>query len=164
MGSLQEGSSDPNRKAFSYRIFQMLSIAFLLFPLYSLALFLPYGIYSELVLEIFDFSIAILLSIMIIYTCEQFINNTLPFWAKWFYPPMSLQTLHNRFQKYLIAVFLAAYMSTIASQLNWGTSYLVNDVYRRFIKSDKDEKHYVAMSRLSMLLLTLFSLLITQRF
>ena len=64
----------------------------------------------------------------------------------------------------LIAVFLAAYMSTIASQLNWGTSYLINDFYRRFLKRDGDEKHYVLVSRLSIILMTVFSLLITRYF
>ncbi len=43
----------------------------------------------------------------------------------------------------VIAGFMAAFMSTIATQLNWGASYLVSDFYRRFIKRDADEKHYV---------------------
>jgi Na+/proline symporter len=47
----------------------------------------------------------------------------------------------------LVAAFFAAYMSTIATQLNWGTSYLVNDFYRRFLAAGKGEKHYVAVSR-----------------
>jgi len=64
----------------------------------------------------------------------------------------------------LIAVFLAAYMSTIASQLNWGTSYLINDFYRRFITPSATEKHYVIISRLVMFLLIIFSLLITWLF
>jgi hypothetical protein len=34
-------------------------------------------------------------------------------------------------------------MSTIATHLNWGASYLVNDVYRRFLKPDASERHYV---------------------
>jgi len=47
----------------------------------------------------------------------------------------------------LAAAFLAAYMSTISSHLNWGSSYLVNDLYRRFIKTEAGEKHYVLASR-----------------
>jgi SSS family solute:Na+ symporter len=39
--------------------------------------------------------------------------------------------------------FFAAYMSTISTQLNWGTSYIVNDFYRRFARPDRDEQHYV---------------------
>jgi SSS family solute:Na+ symporter len=61
----------------------------------------------------------------------------------------------------LVAAFLAAYMSTIATQLNWGTSYLVNDFYRRFLKPSAEEKHYVVVSRLATLLLMLISLVVT---
>jgi len=61
----------------------------------------------------------------------------------------------------LVAAFFAAYMSTIATQLNWGASYLVNDVYRRFIKSNKDEKHYVTTSRITTLILMIISMVVT---
>jgi SSS family solute:Na+ symporter len=47
----------------------------------------------------------------------------------------------------LVAAFFAAYMSTVATQLNWGTSYLVNDFYRRFLAGGRGERHYVAVSR-----------------
>ena len=47
----------------------------------------------------------------------------------------------------LIAAFFAAYMSTISTQLNWGTSYIVNDFYRRFVRSDGTDAHYVWVSR-----------------
>ena len=57
----------------------------------------------------------------------------------------------------IIAGFLAAFMSTIATQLNWGASYLVADFYRRFLKRDGDEKHYVMVSRLATLLLVVVS-------
>jgi Na+/proline symporter len=61
----------------------------------------------------------------------------------------------------MIAVFLAAYMSTIASQISWGTSYLVNDFYRRFINKAGDEKHYVLISRVFIALMVVFSLGVT---
>ena len=48
----------------------------------------------------------------------------------------------------LLTSFFAAYMSTISTQLNWGTSYLVNDLYKRFIKTKESEKHYVNMAQL----------------
>jgi solute:Na+ symporter, SSS family len=57
----------------------------------------------------------------------------------------------------MIAAFLAAFMSTLGTQLNWGVSYLVNDFYRRFVATDKTEKHYVAMSRLFTIGLVLVS-------
>ncbi|MGH9712294.1 MAG: sodium:solute symporter family protein [Candidatus Acidiferrales bacterium] len=53
----------------------------------------------------------------------------------------------------VLAGFLAAFMSTIATQLNWGTSYLVEDFYRRFVKRDASERHYVVVSQVVTLLL-----------
>ncbi len=47
----------------------------------------------------------------------------------------------------LLAGFLAAFMSTVSTQLNWGTSYLVEDFYRRFIRLRAQESHYVNVSR-----------------
>jgi solute:Na+ symporter, SSS family len=55
----------------------------------------------------------------------------------------------------LIAGFMAAFMSTLATQLNWGSSYLVADFYRRFWRRDAAEGHYVVASRLVTLLLVL---------
>jgi SSS family solute:Na+ symporter len=64
----------------------------------------------------------------------------------------------------LIAVFMAAYMSTIAAQLNWGTSYLINDFYKRFVNKTGSESHYVIISRITIIILILFSLLISRFF
>jgi len=47
----------------------------------------------------------------------------------------------------MVAGLLAAYVSTISTHLNWGTSYLVHDLYRRFIRTDADEAHYVRAGR-----------------
>jgi hypothetical protein len=47
----------------------------------------------------------------------------------------------------MLAGFLAAYMSTIGTQLNLGASYLTNDLYRRFVRKEASESHYVAVSR-----------------
>jgi hypothetical protein len=57
----------------------------------------------------------------------------------------------------MVAAFLAAFMSTLGTQLNWGVSYLVNDLYRRFMVRQKTEKHYVAVGRLFTILLVLIS-------
>src|SRR5881227_2841609 len=57
----------------------------------------------------------------------------------------------------VFAGFLAAFMSTVATQLNWGASYLVADFYRRFIKRDGTERHYVVMSRVATVLLVIIS-------
>ena len=55
----------------------------------------------------------------------------------------------------LVAGFLAAFMSTIATHLNWGSSYLVSDFYRRFVKRDATERHYVTVSRWTTALLVI---------
>ena len=57
----------------------------------------------------------------------------------------------------MVAAFAAAFMSTIATHLNWGASYLVNDFYRRFVRRGDSESHYVLMSRLATLVLTVIS-------
>jgi Na+/proline symporter len=62
----------------------------------------------------------------------------------------------------MIAAFAAAYMSTIATQLNWGASYLINDFWRRFVKRDGTERYYVRASQIATVLLTLFSAEITR--
>jgi SSS family solute:Na+ symporter len=49
----------------------------------------------------------------------------------------------------MVVAFFAAYMSTISTHMNWGASYLVNDVYRRFVRPDADEAHLTSMSRLA---------------
>lgn len=61
----------------------------------------------------------------------------------------------------LLAAFLAAYMSTIATHLNWGTSYFINDFYRRFLVKDKSEKYYVRISRLMTIVFMFLSVIIT---
>jgi len=61
----------------------------------------------------------------------------------------------------LLAAFLAAYMSTISTHLNWGTSYFINDFYRRFITKDKSEKHYVRVAKLMTIVFMFLSVLVT---
>jgi len=65
------------------------------------------------------------------------------------------------FRGLLLASFAAAYMSTISTQMNWGSSYLVNDFYRRFVKPEADEKHYVLIARLATLLTVILSIVVT---
>ncbi len=61
----------------------------------------------------------------------------------------------------MVAAFAAAFMSTIATELNWGASYLVNDFYRRFVRRQADERHYVMISRLATVFLTIVSAVVT---
>ena len=59
----------------------------------------------------------------------------------------------------IVASLIAAFMSTISSHLNWGSSYVVHDFYRRFVRPEASEKHLVAVGRWSTALLMLFSAL-----
>jgi len=61
----------------------------------------------------------------------------------------------------LIAAFFAAYMSTVSTQLNWGTSYLVNDFYRRFVGRGREERHYVWVSRVATIVTMLVAAVVT---
>jgi solute:Na+ symporter, SSS family len=65
------------------------------------------------------------------------------------------------FRGLLLASFAAAYMSTIATQMNWGASYMVNDFYRRFVRPVATERHYVFVSRLATLATVVLSLVVT---
>ncbi len=53
--------------------------------------------------------------------------------------------------------FVAAYMSTMSTQLNWGASYLVHDVYARFVRPDADDAHYVRVARVTTLVVMVCS-------
>ena len=64
------------------------------------------------------------------------------------YPAM-LTFLPSGFLGLMVGGLIAASSSTILTHLNWGASYLVHDFYRRFIKPDADERHYVLAGRLA---------------
>jgi SSS family solute:Na+ symporter len=62
---------------------------------------------------------------------------------------------------FMLAGFAAAYMSTVGTQLNWGASYLVNDVYKRFFRPNETQHHYVGVSRIVTVCLFLASIAVT---
>ncbi len=80
------------------------------------------------------------------------------------YPKMMVRTLPRGMLGFLIAVFLAAYMSTLAAQLNWGASYLTHDFYKRFIRPEAAEKELVWFSRGTIGVLMAVSLMIAGHF
>lgn len=57
----------------------------------------------------------------------------------------------------MLAGFAAAYMSTIATHINLGSAYLINDFYRRFLVAGEDERHYVKASRWASVLVTIIA-------
>ena len=71
--------------------------------------------------------------------------------------PAMLKFLPVGFVGLMIGGLLAANSSTILTHLNWGSSYLVHDFYRRFVKKDATEGHYINVGRLSTVVLYLFA-------
>jgi SSS family transporter len=76
------------------------------------------------------------------------------------YPLMMLEVLPVGWMGLLMVAFLSAFVSTISTQLNWGTSYVVNDFYKRFMKTPQEfesnkkaQKHYVVVSRIATVLM-----------
>jgi Na+/proline symporter len=67
------------------------------------------------------------------------------------YPLMIMRYLPAGMKGILVASLLAAFMSTMDTHLNFGASYLVNDLYKRFVKKDASQKHYILVSRLAVL-------------
>ena len=67
--------------------------------------------------------------------------------------PAMLRFLPTGWIGLMVGGLIAANSSTILTHLNWGASYLVHDFYRRFIRSDAPEKHYVLAGRLATILL-----------
>ncbi|HAH06175.1 MAG TPA: hypothetical protein DCM05_06545, partial [Elusimicrobia bacterium] len=70
------------------------------------------------------------------------------------YPLMMIKFLPNGLRGMLVAGFLAAFMSTIATHINLGASYLVSDLYKRFLVRDASERHYLWVSRAGILVMT----------
>jgi Na+/proline symporter len=75
--------------------------------------------------------------------------------------PAMLKFLPVGFAGLMMGGLIAANSSTILTHLNWGSSYLVHDFYRRFIKTDADEKHYVMVGRLATVGLYVFAALLS---
>ena len=69
------------------------------------------------------------------------------------YPQLILTILPSPLKGFLIAGLVAAFMSTIDTQLNWGSSYLTHDLYRRWINPNRSEKHYLVAAKVAMIVL-----------
>jgi solute:Na+ symporter, SSS family len=76
------------------------------------------------------------------------------------YVRVMVDVLPSPFKGLLLAAFAAAYMSTISTHLNWGASYLVNDVYLRFMRPDASQRSQVIASRVATGVLMVLSLVV----
>lgn len=65
------------------------------------------------------------------------------------YPMMIRELAPVGLRGLLLVTFAAAFMSTISTQMNWGASYLVNDVYKRFVAPHADDVRLLRASRLA---------------
>ncbi|MFC2114789.1 sodium:solute symporter family protein, partial [Bacteroidota bacterium] len=70
--------------------------------------------------------------------------------------------LPNGWRGLMLIAFVSAYMSTISTQLNWGSSYLVNDLYKRFINK-KEGTRLVLISRIITVVLSFVAIYATTR-
>jgi len=73
------------------------------------------------------------------------------------YPLMMRDMLPTGVLGLVVASLLAAFMSTIDTHTNWGASYLVRDVYQRFLVRDASPRHYVTVSRICILLMAILA-------
>lgn len=78
------------------------------------------------------------------------------------YPKLMMAFLPVGLKGLMVATFLAAFMSTIDTHINWGASYLINDLYRRFIRRTASERHYVVASRAAVILLALLGAVVSR--
>ncbi|MBK1875815.1 sodium:solute symporter family transporter [Pelagicoccus mobilis] len=65
------------------------------------------------------------------------------------YPRMMVEVLPIGFKGFMVAALVAAFISTITTLFNWGSSYTVNDLYRRFVVKNASDKHYVSAARIA---------------
>jgi len=77
---------------------------------------------------------------------ESFIQHDLSY-------PAMLAFLPGGVLGLVVASLVAAFMSTISTHLNWGSSYVVNDFYKRFLKPEAEEKELVKIGRISTVVL-----------
>jgi len=80
------------------------------------------------------------------------------------YPMMMVKHLPPGLLGLMMVAFLAAFMSTIATQVNWGASYVVNDVYKRFLVPHGSERHYVLISRLVTVATIIIAIIVSRQF
>lgn len=71
--------------------------------------------------------------------------------------PVMLTKLGSGWLGLVVASLIAAFMSTISTHLNWGSSYIVSDFYQRFVKPEASEKELVGVGRISTVLLMVIS-------
>jgi len=78
-----------------------------------------------------------------------------------YYPMMLVKLLPPGIFGIMVAAFFAAFMSTISTQLNWGASLVVNDLYRRFVRPGRDDHHYLRSSQVAVVALAVVGAIVS---
>ncbi len=73
------------------------------------------------------------------------------------YPLLMLRYLPTGILGLVVASFVAAFMSTVSTQINWGASYIVNDLYARFVNPDASGQRMVTVGRLASVVIVAFA-------
>ncbi|MEW6409699.1 MAG: sodium:solute symporter family protein [Nitrospirota bacterium] len=77
------------------------------------------------------------------------------------YPQMMVDLLPTGFRGLMLASFFAAFMSTLSTYLNLSSAYFINDFYRRFVKINATERHYVMIARVVTIILSIITGIVT---
>lgn len=77
------------------------------------------------------------------------------------YPRMVMDLLPSGLRGLMLASFFAAFMSTLSTYLNLSSAYFVNDLYRPFLRKDADDRHYIGVSRVMTVALSLLTAAVT---
>ncbi|MCF6270078.1 MAG: Na+:solute symporter [Melioribacteraceae bacterium] len=85
---------------------------------------------------------------------EQYLKDDIAY-------PVMMTLLPSGLFGLVVASLVAAYMSTIGTHLNWGSSYVVNDFYKRFIKPEASEKELVRMGRMLTVVLMILAAVVS---
>jgi Na+/proline symporter len=70
------------------------------------------------------------------------------------YPMLMVDFLPRGLLGLVVASLFAAFMSTVSTNINWGASYIVNDLYRRFMRPDATQAQMIAMGRFASVVIT----------
>ena len=100
---------------------------------------------------------------LVLFPLEYYSNGNIMGDREAMYPIIMTKVLPVGLLGLAFTSLMAALMSTIDTHLNWGASYLTNDIYRRFIKPDAKEKDLVSFSRIMIVIITILAVLVSSQ-
>jgi SSS family solute:Na+ symporter len=77
------------------------------------------------------------------------------------YPRLVAELMPSGLKGLMVAGFFAAFMSTLSTYLNLSSAYFVNDFYKPYLKPEKGERHYIIVARVSMVVLSIITAIVT---